>query len=150
MFFIVPIFAIATGAYPDMATGVGTVSSILALFVPQALAVALPIAIPLAVFLVGRRAPITRRVLTTVGGFCLAGALITAALSVWIAPITNAAYRNLAFGDSGGRIVDGRRLNEPGGAGDRFQMRQRWALPESVLVFAAFGLVASRLAFRRS
>ena len=144
IFFVVPLFAVATGAYPAMPIGVGTVSRILALFLPQALAVALPIAVPLTVFLVCRRTPITRRVLTTVGAFTIMCALVTAALNAWIAPEANAAYRKLAFGDTAGRIVNGRRLNEPGGAGDRFQMRQRWALPESVLMFAAFALAASR------
>jgi len=86
----------------------------------------------------------------TVGAFIIAGALVTAAFSVWVAPVTNATYRKLAFGDPGGRLVNGRRLNERGRPGDQFQMRQRWALSEPVLVLAAVAMVASRGVDRRS
>jgi hypothetical protein len=79
----------------------------------------------------------------TVGAFTIAGAIVTGALSAWIAPATNASFRTLAFGHAGGRMVDGRRLNEPGGPGDRSQARQRWAFPESVLVFGMFASVAA-------
>jgi hypothetical protein len=143
MFLVVPLVSIATGAYPDMLINVGTVSHMLTLFLPQALAVALPAAVPVAVFLVCRRAPVTRRVGMTVGAFAIAGALATATLNVWAAPVTNATYRKLAFGHVDGRLVNGLRLNEPGGAGYRFQMRQRWSGPASVLVFAAVALAAS-------
>jgi hypothetical protein len=149
-FFIVPLLAIATAAYSALPVNIGAVSWLLLLFLPQALAVAFPIAIPVAVFLGCRRAPVTRQVYTTVGAFTIAGALVIAALNVWVAPVTNAAYRKLAFGDAAGRLVDGRRLNEPGGAGDRFQIRHRWTGPESVLVLAAFAIAASRIAYRQS
>jgi hypothetical protein len=148
--FIVPLLAIATAAYSALPVNIGTVSWLLLLFLPQALGVALPIAIPVAVFLGCRRAPVKRQVYTTVGAFTIAGALVTAALNVWVAPVTNAAYRKLAFGDAAGRLVDGRRLNDAGGAGDRFQTRHRWMGPESVLVLAAFAIAASRIAYRQS
>ena len=75
-----------------------------------------------------------------------ATALVTAALNVSVAPVTNAMYRKLAFGDVDGRSVNGRRLNAPGGPGDRFQRDHRWTLPESVLVLAALAMAASRVA----
>jgi len=149
VFFIVPLLAMFTGAYSAMPVGVGDVSRLLLLFLPEALAVALPIAVPTAVFLVCRRAPVTRPLLMTVGAMTVAGALVTGVLSVWVAPVTNAAYRKRAFGDAGGRIVNGRRLNEPGGAGEHSQRRAQWALPESMLVFAAHAFAASRAAGRQ-
>jgi hypothetical protein len=82
----------------------------------------------------------------TVGAFTIATALVTAALNASVAPVTNAMYRKLAFGDAEGRSVNGRRLNAPGGLGDRFQMDHRWTLPESVLVLAALAIAASRVA----
>ena len=149
-FFIVPLLAIATAAYSALPVNIGAVSWLLLLFLPQALAVAFPIAIPVAVFLGCRRAPVTRQVYTTVGAFTIAGALVIAALNVWVAPVTNAAYRKLAFGDAAGRLVDGRRVNEPGGTGARFQIRHRWTGPESELVLVAFAIAASRIAYRQS
>jgi hypothetical protein len=145
-FCVVPLFAVATGAYPSLSTGVAAISRLLLLFLPQALAVALPIAAATAVFFVCRSSPVTRQVCITVGTFTIATALVTAALNVSVAPVTNAMYRELAFGDADGRLVNGKRLNAPGGLGDRFQMNQRWALPESVLVLAALAIAASRLA----
>src|SRR5262249_55430363 len=121
-------------------------SRLLLLFLPQAVAVALPIAVTAALFLVCRRVPVTRQVCITVGAFSVAATLVTAALSVSVAPVTNAMYRKLAFGDAEGRSINGRRLNAPGGAGDRFQMSHRWALPESVLVLAVLAMAASRVA----
>lgn len=148
--FVVPVLAIATGAYPSMPMDAGSVSRLLSFFLAEALSVGLVIGVPTAVFLVCRRERVMRRAYATVGASAIAGALLTAALSVWVVPSTNASYRRLAFGDAAGRLVNGRRLNEPGEPGDRFQTRQRWALPESVLVFTALAILASRAAHRRS
>jgi hypothetical protein len=116
------------------------------LFLPQAVAVALPIAAAIAVFFVCRGLPVTRHVCISVGAFTIATALVTAVLNVSVAPATNAMYRKLAFGNAEGRSVNGRRLNAPGGPGDRFQMDHRWTLPESVLVLGALAIAASRVA----
>ena len=145
-FCVVPLLAIATGAYAALPTGVGAISRLLLVLLPQAIAVALPFAVAAAVFLVCRRLPVTRQVGVTVGAFAIAMALVTAALNVSVAPVTNAMYREMAFGSPEGRLVDGRHLNAPGGPGERFQMYHRWALPESVLVLAAPAMVASRVA----
>ena len=141
---VVPLLAVATGAYASLPTGAGATSRLLLLFLPQAVAVALPIATATAVFLVCRSLPVTRQVRITVGAFSIATALVTTALNVSVAPVTNAMYRKLAFGNAEGRSVNGRRLNAPGGPGDRFQMDHRWTLPESVLVLAALAIAASR------
>jgi hypothetical protein len=61
----------------------------LLLFLPQAIAVALPIAAAIAVFFVCRRLLVTRQVCMTVGAFTVAAALVTAALNVSVAPVTN-------------------------------------------------------------
>jgi hypothetical protein len=143
---VVPLLAVATGAYGSLPTGVGATSRLLLLFLPQAVAVALPIASATAVFLVCRNLPVTRQVCITVGAFTVATALVTAALNVSVAPVTNAMYRKLAFGDTAGRSVNGQRLSAPGGPGDRFQIDHRWTLPESVLVLAALAIAASRVA----
>jgi hypothetical protein len=143
---VVPLLAVATGAYASLPTGVGAASRLLLLFLPQAAAVALPIAAATAVFIVCRGLPLTRQVYITVGALTIATALVTAALNVSVAPVTNAMYRKLAFGDAEGRSVNGRRLNAPGGPGDRFQLDHRWTLPESVLVLAALAIAASRVA----
>jgi hypothetical protein len=143
---VVPLPAVATGAYASLPTGAGGTARLLLLFLPQAVAVALPIAAATAVFFVCRRLPVTRQVCRTVGAFAIATALVTAALNVSVTPVTNAMYRKLAFGDAEGRSVNGRRLNAPGGPGDRFQMDHRWTLPESVLVLAALAIAASRVA----
>jgi len=140
---VVPLFAIATGAYPSLPISIGAVSQLVAFFLPQALLAGLQIGVPMAIFLGCRRARVSREALATVGAFTIAAGLVTAALSVWIVPVTSASYRTLAFGDPAGRMVDGRRLNEPGGPGDRSQARQRWGVPASVLVFAAFATVAA-------
>jgi hypothetical protein len=145
-FCVVPLLAVATGAYASLPMGVGGASRLLLLFLPQAVAVALPIAAATAVFVVCRSLPVTRQVCITVGAFTVATTLVTAALNVSVAPVTNAMYRKLAFGDTGGRSVNGRRLNAPGGPGDRFQMDHRWTLPGSVLVVAALAIAASRVA----
>jgi len=146
---IVPLLAVATGAYASLPTGASATSRLLLLFLPQAVAVSLPIAAATAVFFVCRTVPVTRQVCMTVGAFTIAMALVTAALNVSIAPVTNAMYRKLAFGDAEGRSVNGRRLNAPGEPGDRFQTDHRRALPESVLVFAALAIAASRVATPR-
>lgn len=143
---VVPLLAVVTGAYASLPAGAGATSQLLLLFLPQAVAVALPLAAATAVFFVCRGLPITRQVCITVGAFTAATALVTAALNVSVAPVTNAMYRKLAFGDADGRSVDGRRLNAPGGPGDRFQMDHRWTLPESVLVLAVLSIAASRIA----
>jgi len=145
-FCVVPLLAVTTGAYPSLPMGVGSGSQLVLLVLPQAFAVALPIAVATAVFSVCRRQSVTRQVGITVGAFTIATALVTAALNVSVAPVTNAMYRKLAFGDAEGRTVNGRRLNAPGGSGERFQVTHRWALSESVLVFAALAIVASRVA----
>jgi len=116
------------------------------LFLPQAVAVALPIAAATAVFVVCRTLPVTRQLCFAVGAFTVATALVTAALNVSVSPVTNAMYRKLAFGDADGRSVNGRRLNAPGGPGDRFQIDHRWTLSGSVLLFAALAIAASRVA----
>jgi hypothetical protein len=77
------------------------------------------------VFVVCRSLPITRQVNVTVGVFTIATALFTAALHISVAPVTNAMYRNLAFGDPDGRSVDGWRLNAPGEPGERFLIDHR-------------------------
>jgi hypothetical protein len=145
-FCVVPLLAVATGAYASSPTDAGATSRLLLLFLPQAVAVALPIATAIAVFFVCRGLPVTRQVCKTVGAFAIATALVTAALNVSVAPVTNAMYRKLAFGNAEGRSVNGRRLNAPGGPGDRFQMDYRWTLPESVLVLAGLAMAASRVA----
>ena len=143
---VVPLLAVATGAYASLPTGVGASSRLLLLFLPQAVAVALPIAAATAVFFVCRSLPVTRHVCITVGAFAAAAAVVTGALNVSVAPVTNAMYRKLAFGDAEGRSVNGRRLNAPGEPGDRFQTDHRWTLPESALVFVALAGAASRVA----
>jgi hypothetical protein len=143
---VVPLLAVATGAYVSSPTGDGATSGLLLLFLPQAVAVALPISAAIAVFFVCRGLPVTRHVCITVGAFTIATAFVTAVLNVSVAPVTNAMYRKLAFGNAEGRTVNGRRLNAPGGLGDRFQMDYRWTLPESVLVLGALAIVASRVA----
>ncbi|HMF93976.1 MAG TPA: hypothetical protein VKE96_06775 [Vicinamibacterales bacterium] len=145
---VVPPLAVATGAYASLPPGAGATSQLVLLFLPQAVAVALPIAAATAVFFVCRSLPVTRQVGMTVGGSAIATALVTAALNVSVAPVTNAMYRKLAFGDAEGRPVNGRRLNAPGGPGDRFQTDHRWTLPESVLVLAALAITSSRVAAR--
>jgi hypothetical protein len=145
-FCVVPLLAVATGAYAFLPMGVGAAARLSLLFLPQAVAVAAPIAAATAVFFVCRSLPFNRQLGITVGIFAIALALITAALSVSVAPVTNAMYRKLAFGDADGRSVNGRRLKAPGEPGDRFQMDHRWALTESVLVLAALAIVASRVA----
>jgi hypothetical protein len=142
---VVPLFAIASGAYPSLPANAGAVSRLLFFFLPEALSAGLLVGVPTAVFLVCRRARISRGLVATVGGFTIAAALATGVLSAWIVPVANASYRTLAFGDAEGRMVNGRRLNEPGGPGDRSQARQRWAFPESVLVFGVLAIVAARL-----
>jgi hypothetical protein len=84
---VVPLLAVATGAYASVPMGVGGTSRLVLLFLPQAIAVVLPIA----------------------------------------------AYRTLVFSDAEGRSVDGRRLNSPGGPGDRFQMEHRSVDPIAIL-----------------
>jgi len=145
---VVPLFAIATGAYPSLPTNAGAVSRLVFFFLPEAMSAGLLIGVPTAVFLVCRRARFSRGLFATVGAFTFAGALAMGALSAWIVPVANASYRTLAFGDAGGRMVNGRRLNEPGGPGDRSQARQRSAFPESVLVFGVLAIVAARLRAR--
>jgi hypothetical protein len=142
---VVPLWAVATGAYASSPTGPIATSRLLLLFMPQAVALALPIAAAIAVFFVCRSLPVTRQVCITVGAFAIATALVTAALNVSVAPVTNAMYRKLAFGNAEGRSVNGRRLNAPGGPGDRFQSDHRWTLPESVLVLSALAIAASRV-----
>ena len=142
---VVPLFAIATGAYPSLPINAGAVSRLVFFFLPEAMSAGLLIGVPTAVFLVCRRAHISRGLFPTVGAFTIAGALATGVLSAWIVPVTNASYRTLAFGHAGGRMVNGRRLNEPGGPGDRSQARQRRAFPESVLVFGVLAIGAARL-----
>src|SRR5262249_33519012 len=143
---VVPLLAVATGAYASLPTGVGATTLLSLLFLPQSGAVAFPIAAAIAVFFVCRSFPVTRQVCLTVGAFAVTTALVTAALNVSVAPATNAMYRKLAFGDAAGRSVNGRRLNDPGEPGDRFQMDHRWKLPESVLVLVALAIAASRVA----
>ena len=126
---IVPLVAIATGAYASLPSGAGATPRLLLLFLPQAVAVALPIASAAAVFFVCRNLRVTREVCLTVGAFAVATALVTAGLNVSVAPVTNALYRQLAFGDAEGRFVNGRRLNAPGEPGDRFQRLHRRTLP---------------------
>jgi len=145
-FCVVPLLAVTTGAYAFLPGGVATTLRLLLLFLPQAVAVALPVASATAVFFVCRKLPITRQVCITVGAFAVATALVTAGLNVSVAPVTNAMYRKLAFGDAEGRSVNGRRLNAPGEPGDRFRMDHRWTLPECVLVLAALAIAASRVA----
>jgi hypothetical protein len=116
---------------------------LLLLFLPPAVAVALPIATAIAVFFVCRRAPVTRQVCITVCAFTIAAAFVAAILNVSVAPVTNAIFRKLAFGNAEGRSVNGRRLNAPGEPGDRFQMDHRWTLPESVLALAALAIAGS-------
>jgi lipopolysaccharide export LptBFGC system permease protein LptF len=145
-FCVVPLLAVATGAYASSPMGAGDTSRLLLLFLPQAVAVALPIATAIAVFFVCRRMPVTRQVRIAVGALTIATALVTAALNVSVAPVTNAMYRKLAFGNAEGRSVNGRRLNAPGEPGDRFRIDHRWTLPESVLVLAALAIAASRVA----
>ena len=142
---VVPLFAIATGAYPSLPTHAGVVSRLVFFFLPEAPSAGLLIGVPTAVFLVCRGARLSRGLCATVGAFTIAGALATGALSALIVPVTNASYRTLAFGHAGGRTVNGRHLNEPGGPGARSQARQRWAFPESVLVFGLLAIVAARL-----
>jgi hypothetical protein len=143
---VVPLLALATGAYASLPIGVGAVSRLLLLFLPQAIAVALPIAVATAVFFVCRSVPITRQVCVTVGAFTVAATLITTALNVSVAPVANATYRKLAFSAAEGRFVNGRRLNAPGEPGDHFQIEHRRALSESVVVLAALAIAASRVA----
>jgi len=140
------LLAVATGAYAALPTGAAAASRLLLLFLPQAVAIALPFAAATAVFFVCRSLPVTGEVCVTVGAFTIAAALVTAALNVSVAPVTNAMYRTLAFGDAEGRSVNGRRLNARGGPGDQFQIEHRWTLPESVLVLAALATAASRVA----
>jgi hypothetical protein len=147
---VVSLFASATGAYPSLPIDPGAVSRLLVFFLPQALSAGLPIGVLTAVFLACRRTRGSRALYATVGAFTIAGALATAALSVWVVPVTNASYRTLAFGDAGGRMVNGLRLNEPGGAGDRFQARHRWTFAESVVVLGVLAIVAGRVAHRQS
>jgi len=143
-FCVVPLLAVATSAYATLPTGVSPISRLTLFFLPQAVAVALPIAAATAVFVVCRTLPATRQAWLTVGAFTVAMALVAAALNVSVAPVTNAMYRKLAFGDADGRSVNGRRLNALGEPGNRFQMDHRWTLPESVLLFAALAFAASR------
>src|SRR5262249_44238901 len=140
----VPPLAVATSAPATLPTGVSPIPRRTLFFLPQAVAVALPIAAATAVFVVCRTLPATRQLWLTVGAFTVAMALVAAALNVSVAPVTNAMYRKLAFGDADGRSVNGRRLNALGEPGNRFQMDHRWTLPESVLLFAALAFAASR------
>ena len=55
----------------------------------------------------------------------------------------------MAFGNVRADLFNGRRLNAPGGPGDRFQRDTRWTLPESVLVLVALAIAASRIAAPR-
>jgi hypothetical protein len=146
--FVMPLLAAATGVYAARPMGVGALSRLLLLFLPQAVAVVLPFAAATSIFFVCRSARVTRQVVVTVGAFTIATALVTAALNVSVAPATNATFRELAFGDAQGRVVNGRRLHAPGEPGERFQTAHRWTLAESVLVLAALALVASRIAPR--
>src|SRR5262249_19575122 len=79
---VVPLLAVATGAYAFSPSGVAATLRLLVLFVPQAVAVALPIASATAVLFVCRNVPVTRQVCITVGAFTVATALVTAALNV--------------------------------------------------------------------
>jgi hypothetical protein len=115
-FCVVPLVAVATGAYASLPAGVGATTRLPLSFLPQALAVALPLAAATAVLFVCRRFPVTRQVCLTVCAFTVAAALVTAALNVSVAPVTNAMYRH------------------------------RWTPPETVLVLAALAIAACRIA----
>ena len=143
---VVPLLAVVTGTYASLPTGAGAASRLVLLFLPQAVAVAVPIGAAAAVFVVCRRFPVTRQVCITVVAFAIATVLVTAALNVSVVPVTNAMYRKLAFGEAEGRSVNDRRLNAPGEPGDRFQIDHRWTLPATALVLAALAIAASRVA----
>lgn len=91
---VVPLLAVVTGAYASSPTGAGATSRLLLLFLPQAVAVALPIATALAVFFVCRRLPVTRQVCIAVGALTIATALVTAALNVSVAPVRTRCIAN--------------------------------------------------------
>jgi hypothetical protein len=142
---MLPLFAVATGAYPSMPVTIANVVRLVVYLSPTALGVTIPMGLSIGVLAVcGSRTP-PRHVRATVALLSMAATAAAFALFIGVAPPASQAYRDLAS-PPGIEL----RVNRPGSAGYQRERYGQWALVCGNGVLAAFAMSAAAAARRRT
>ena len=141
---ILPLLALATGAYPSMPVTAMNVALLFLYLSPTALVVAIPMGLSAGVLAACGRPSDACRIRVTVVLLVIVATVVACMLFLWLAPITSRAYRELAA-PAGGEL----RVNLPGSVGYRLAQHEGSALLCASTVLAAFGLSAAAAAAPR-